>query len=182
VGGATTQSIMQSGSEITEGGRSIAGTLAYMSPEQKEGRELDGRSDLYACGIILFEMLTGERPQGNDLPKLLRPETPAHLDDLFQRSYTRWDRRYGSADEMLAALSEARRRPAPPPPSPWRAQGTGPTCASCRKPVHQDDQFCIHCGHQLVAAVPRCTACQAYVHPSDRFCIFCGNDLRVLSK
>lgn len=182
VGGSTTQSIMQSGSDLTEGGRSIAGTLAYMSPEQKEGGELDARSDLYACAIILFEMLTGERPQGSDLPTSLRREVPAHLSEVFRRSYTRWDRRYESAAEMLADLTAPDHPQAAVPPRPAGAQVYGPGCPECGKPVHSDDQFCIHCGRQLVAAVPRCAACQAYVHQSDRFCIFCGNDLRVLSK
>ena len=184
IGGTTTQSILQSGSEITENGRSIAGTLAYMSPEQKEGRELDARSDLYACGIMLFEMLTGERPSGTDLPSALRRETPTYLDECFRRSYTRLDRRYASAGEMLGGLAETRRSSVPPggPAAPWRAQGTGPVCPTCQRAVHHDDQFCIYCGNQLVAAVPRCAACKAYVHASDQFCIFCGNDLRVLNK
>lgn len=181
VGGTTTQSIMQSGSQLTGEGRSIAGTLAYMSPEQKEGRDLDARSDLYACGIILFEMLTGDRPQGGELPSSLRPEVPAHLDEVFRRCYTRLERRYGSAREMRAALLERDAPDAASPPSPWNAKGSGTVCPGCSEAVHGDDQFCIHCGRQLAESVPRCTACQAYVRPSDRFCIFCGNDLRVLT-
>ncbi|MGB2985384.1 MAG: serine/threonine-protein kinase [Phycisphaerae bacterium] len=182
VGGTTTQSIMQSGSTVTEDGRSIAGTLAYMSPEQKEGESIDARSDLYACGIILFEMLTGERPPGSESPSSLRSEVPAPLDEVFRKSYTRRDRRYASASEMLAALSATRQERTSPPLPPGVCRGAGPHCSACHRPVHRDDQFCIHCGHQLVASVPRCATCQAYVHPSDRFCIFCGNDLRVLSQ
>ncbi len=180
VGGTTTQSIMQSGSMLTEDGRSIAGTLAYMSPEQKEGGELDARSDLYACGIILFEMLTGDRPEGTESLCSLRSEVPARLDEVFRRSYTRWDRRYASASDMLGALTATRQEPSAEPPQRVFA-GTEPGCPACREPVHRDDQFCIHCGHQLAASVPRCAACQAFAHPSDRFCIFCGNDLRVLT-
>ncbi len=179
VGGSTTQSIVQSGSNMTDDGRSIAGTLAYMSPEQKEGGELDARSDLYACGIILFEMLTGERPQGGDWPSSLRSDTPAYLDEVFRRCYTRRDRRYTSADQMLAALAAPQPQPPPPPPG---KHDIGLDCPSCRKAVHRDDQFCINCGMQLVASVPRCSACDGFVQTNDRFCIFCGHDLRVLSR
>lgn len=181
VGGVTTQSLMQSGSLETATGRSIAGTLAYMSPEQKEGREFDARSDLYSCGVVLFEMLTGERPQGSDSPSFLRPQVPSVLDEVFKHCYTRCERRFGSAREVLEAL-EVGARPAPPPLPPSVLPGGGRSCPACHSPVQRDDQFCIRCGHQLVASVPRCPSCQAYVHATDRFCILCGKDLRVLSR
>jgi serine/threonine-protein kinase len=187
IGGLTTQSIMQSGSLKTEDGRSIAGTLAYMSPEQKDGRELDACSDLYACGIVLFEILTGERPQGSDLPSALRPDVPRFLDEVFQRAYTRRERRYGSAEEMLAALLLTAKTPTETSAvsSPrWAAPSGGLRCPDCDGTVHRDDQFCIRCGRQLVASVPRCPnhECQAFVHPTDRYCIFCGTSLQVLTE
>ena len=176
-GGVTTQSIMQSGSMLTEGGRSISGTLAYMSPEQKEGKEVDGRSDLYACGIVLFEMLTGERPQGWENPSSLRPEVPAALDEVFRRAYTRWERRFSSAAEMLGALASAQ---GAPPVSAARAVGRNGRlhCPACNLRVQDIDQFCIRCGQQLVEHVPRCPQCRGFVQRNDRYCIFCGCDLQ----
>ena len=179
VGGMTAQAMTQSGSLQAEDGKGVSGTLAYMSPEQKEGATLDARSDLYSCGIILFEMLTGERPQGTELPSSLRPDVPSHLDEAVRRSYTRLDRRFGSATEMLAALAPS----SGPPPLPLRRTplGTTPHCPACDRPVQTDDQFCIQCGAQLVESVPRCGACAAYVQRGDRFCIFCGKDLGILA-
>lgn len=49
-------------------GSGIVGTPAYMSPEQGQGEKIDGRSDIYGLGVILFEMLTGRQPFQGDTP------------------------------------------------------------------------------------------------------------------
>src|SRR5580765_264858 len=53
--------IAKSGGQVTNTGQ-VLGTPNYMSPEQVKGRPLDGRSDLFGMGVILYEMLTGEKP------------------------------------------------------------------------------------------------------------------------
>ena len=88
------ESIALSQSGDSDAAREIAGTLEYMPPEQRQGGQLDGRADLYACGVVLYEMLTGEKPAGTDLPSDLNPDVPRHLDEVFRRSYARLDKRF----------------------------------------------------------------------------------------
>lgn len=61
----------------------VMGTVGYMSPEQVRGLPVDNRSDIFACGIVLHEMLTGRRPFGGDSPvetmNAILKEDPAPL-------------------------------------------------------------------------------------------------------
>jgi serine/threonine-protein kinase len=104
-------------------GLGAIGTPNYMSPEQFLGRPIDGRSDLYAAGVILFEMLTGAKPfVARDLPELmrkllndkppslstLRPGQWRHLDVVVQRALARNpDDRFQTAGEFIDALNMA---------------------------------------------------------------------------
>ncbi|NOT29696.1 MAG: protein kinase, partial [Planctomycetes bacterium] len=124
---------------LTQPGR-LLGTPLYMAPEQVAGDEADERSDVYAAGLILYEMLAGERPFSKrekdsaalflsrptaeapslrvNLPDLTVPD---ELDELLARALARdREQRYQSAEEMLNALDEV---PLTPSASQERSRG-----------------------------------------------------------
>jgi len=100
----------------------VLGTPAYMSPEQISGDKLDGRSDLYSLGCMMFEMLTGQSPFSGptgeivlhrrlteEAPKVraVKPEVPKSLDSVLTRLLSRRvDDRFQSAVELSEALDE----------------------------------------------------------------------------
>ncbi|MCX6574542.1 MAG: protein kinase [Candidatus Aminicenantes bacterium] len=104
---------------ITDTG-SMVGTPDYMSPEQTEGQDVDGRSDLYSMGVMLFEMATGQLPFEGDTalavalkhkterppdPKSFAPGLPGDLSKIILRCLEKdKDRRYPSAADLRADL------------------------------------------------------------------------------
>lgn len=174
----STNSIAMSINPASPAARELVGTIDYMSPEQRAGGDVDARTDLYACGIMLFEMLTGERPAGTEVPSELKSDVPSWLDDVYRKAVARRENRFARAADMRNAL----RRESAPPPLPGRSTVVTPAsgnrkCPRCAGPVGRDDQFCIHCGVQIVQLVRRCAGCGSYPSPQDRFCIQCGSSL-----
>ncbi|MGC4032493.1 MAG: serine/threonine-protein kinase [Tepidisphaeraceae bacterium] len=170
--------------------KSVVGTLDYMSPEQRAGQTVDGRADLYAAAVVLFEMLTGQKPAGHDVPGDLNPAVPAYLNDVFRRGYARAEKRFATADEFAAALGQA--SAAPPLPTKSTASRPAATvpqppvligsrnprqCGRCKREVGVNDQFCMHCGVQLTPTVRRCAKCGAYPDIHDQFCVRCGTTM-----
>src|SRR5689334_15383551 len=106
-------------------GSAIIGTPAYMAPEQAQGIEVDGRADIYALGIILFEILTGKQPYEADTPMAVaikhitdpvphirqtNPKLPESVDTIIQKAMAKdKTHRFATAVEMTTALRDSTR-------------------------------------------------------------------------
>lgn len=114
--------MVEGASELTGTGVGM-GTPAYMSPEQGMGKKVDHRTDIYALGIILYEMLTGSVPHRAEtpiatvmrrineplpLPRSINPNIPEAVERVLLKTLaTDPTHRFDSAGEMAAALKEA---------------------------------------------------------------------------
>jgi serine/threonine-protein kinase len=86
----------------------VLGSLPYMAPEQRHGEAIDHRIDLWAMGLILFELFTGGRPHVGDTLDRFAPDLPAAAHDLFARCFVPAEQRLDSAAEAVDILDAAR--------------------------------------------------------------------------
>ncbi|MFD9321277.1 serine/threonine-protein kinase [Streptomyces sp. NPDC060053] len=146
--------VAETTTRLTATGMTV-GTPAYLSPEQLTGRPVDGRSDQYSAGCLLYELLTGRPPFLGDSPfavmhqhiseepvppSRLRPQIPAVVDDLVLRTLAKdREQRPGSAAELrdalaatLTALSAPVATPAPRTATPAPGAPPAPTVPPAR--------------------------------------------------
>ena len=114
--------VMEASARLTASGVGM-GTPAYMSPEQGQGETVDARSDIYALGVVLYEMVTGQVPYRAEtpmavvlkhitaplpLPSSVNADLPAAVERVILKAMAKDpDDRFQTVDEMVVALDEA---------------------------------------------------------------------------
>ena len=109
-------------SQVTRTGQ-VLGTRDYMAPEVLEGDASDHRADLYAVGVLLYELLTGEMPRVAFVPPSSRVPVDRRLDQIVRKALdTDPGKRFDSADALAHALQPVLRKASQPPRPPRLAK------------------------------------------------------------
>jgi len=177
------------GAQLTLTG-GVIGTPEYMSPEQAAGHPFDHRADVYALGIVLYEMLVGERPFLSETPigmllqhlqdqapsvLIARPDLPAAVGDVLARALVKDPAdRYSSAGELARAFSAAFARRAQRGadniqilPAPALSAAVVAAEPVAMAPAAPQGIICGHCGEKLPLGAGLCPACR-FIVPLDQ--------------
>jgi serine/threonine protein kinase len=190
--------VLAGSSGLTRPGAGV-GTPEYMSPEQCRGEEVDGRADIYALGVMLFESLTGRTPFVADNyhalahshlylappdPRIYNPQLTAPVCHVILTALQKKpDLRYQQANDLalafeqaihLSSIGDISAQPTQKPTGIERAP-TSPiyACTTCLRPNKPDTFFCVRCGSLL----NQCPKCRSQNRAKDRFCTRCGQAL-----
>jgi serine/threonine protein kinase len=189
--------MLETSAHLTRTGAGV-GTPEYMSPEQCRGLPIDQRADIYALGVLLYEMLCGRPPFVSEEftavahshiydpvppPSLYNQQINPTIQAVIVKALQKKpEQRFNTAREMAAALDEAVSKSVRPATRP--AQVECPRCHTMN-PIAMN--FCAHCGANLrggpdaplPAAMLRlpalqCLACGTMNPGANRYCIRCG--------
>lgn len=188
------------------------GTPEYMSPEQCRGEEVDGRADIYALGVLLFESLTGQTPFVGDNyhalahshlyaqppdPRSLNPQLSASVCRVINTALEKKpERRYQRATDMAYALKEAihpssiglnaSSGPLSPQPQP------GPQLSNIERAPTTPVYPCPYCQRpnkpetifcvRCGTSLNTCPRCRSQNRAKDRFCTRCGQSLNYIAR
>ncbi|HEV7905270.1 MAG TPA: serine/threonine-protein kinase [Pyrinomonadaceae bacterium] len=185
------------GSETTDTFGGGYGSPRYVSPEQAEGLEVDQRSDIYSLGVILYEMLTGAPPFGNErepltrteilrahveqpppLPTEINPLIPLEVESIILCALEKDpEGRYATATEFLRAIRTARERDvsdvveaAEAPPVTYRPVGTHELHETADNTVRQD-----YITQPIRSG--SCAVCGTEAQADEEYCLACGAEL-----
>jgi serine/threonine protein kinase len=198
--------VMATSTALTRVGAGV-GTPEYMSPEQCRGVEVDARADIYALGVMLYEMLTGRTPFVADnftalahshiyeyppAPSALNPHVSPAVQSVVMKALEKDPaNRFQKAIEMAVALDQAVAAQTPVSGGP-RVAPPMLRCPRCQAINAGNQQFCSTCGFAfgppLGSNYPQapsagsgyviCPACRVPNRAIDRYCTQCGQALK----
>lgn len=183
--------VLEATKVLTRQGAGV-GTPEYMSPEQCQGGPVDGRADIYALGVMLFEALTGHLPFSADnyhaiahshiyetppFASVLNPSIDSSIAQIIQTALAKHPaQRYQKAEDMGNALERVtralRERSERTDISYLQTTPLYP-CPQCRRFNKPYDRFCTRCG----VALKLCRFCAAPNMVSSQFCSRCEQPL-----